>query len=160
AGPLGLDFYIGLPPQISDARLAKVKPLTPGRAIAALHTTPLDLIPKVLCPRSLLRKSMAFLDLPWNERQSLEVEVPAGNGVGTARASARAYSAFAEGGAELGITPRTFAELIAPPVFPRPRDVILGVPAHYSLGYLRPGPDVAFGLTPAAFGTPGAGGSF
>ena len=35
-----------------------------------------------------------------HRRRSLEVELPAGNGVGTARAIARAYSAFAEGGDE------------------------------------------------------------
>ena len=158
--PLGIDFFIGLPPEIPDARLAKVKPFSPARAIAAIRTTPLDIIPGVLWPWSLLRKSMAFVELPWNERPSLEVEVPAGNGVGTARAIARAYSAFAEGGAELGLTPETFARLTAPPEFAPVRDEILRLPAHYSLGFLRPGPDVAFGSSARAFGTPGAGGSF
>jgi CubicO group peptidase (beta-lactamase class C family) len=160
AVPLGLDFYIGLPPEIPDARLARVKPLSPARAIAAMRTTPLDLIPKVLWPWSLLRKSLAFLELPWNERPSLEVEVPAGNGVGTARAIARAYSTFAVGGAELGLTTETFARLTAPPAFARPRDEILGMPAYFSLGFVRPGPNVAFGSSPRAFGHPGAGGSF
>jgi CubicO group peptidase (beta-lactamase class C family) len=160
AVPLGLDFYIGLPPEIPDVRLARVRPLSPARAIAAVRTTPLDLIPKVLWPWSLLRKSLAFLELPWNERPSLEVEVPAGNGVGTARAIARAYSTFAEGGAELGLTTETFARLTAPPAFARPRDEILGMPAYFSLGFVRPGPNVAFGSSPRAFGHPGAGGSF
>jgi CubicO group peptidase (beta-lactamase class C family) len=160
ARPLDIDVYIGLPPEIPDARLAKVKPLSPLRAIGAIGTAPLDLVPKVLWPWSLLRKSMAFINLPWNERRSLEVEVPAGNGVGTARAIARAYSAFARGGAELGLTPETFSLLTAPPTATLPKDAILGVPAYYSLGYLRPGPDVAFGSSPRAFGTPGAGGSF
>ena len=41
ARPLGLDFYIGLPPKIPDARLARVKPISPARAIAAMRTTPL-----------------------------------------------------------------------------------------------------------------------
>lgn len=160
ARPLGIEFYIGLPRGVPDARLAKVKPLSPGRAVAAIRTTPLDLIPKVLWPWSLLRKSLAFVDLPWNERASLEVEVPAGNGVGTARAVARAYSAFAEGGAELGLTPETFARVTEPPSATFPKDEILGVPAHYSLGFLRPGPNVAFGSSPRSFGMPGAGGSF
>jgi CubicO group peptidase (beta-lactamase class C family) len=160
AKPLGLDFYVGLPPEIPDARLAKVKLFSPARAIAAIRKTPLDLIPKVLWPWSLLRKSMAFVDLSWNDRRSLEVEVPAGNGVGTARAIARAYSAFAEGGAELGLTSETLSQLTAPPEFPRAKDEILGLPAYYSLGYLRPGPRVAFGSSPRSFGTPGAGGSF
>jgi len=160
AVPLRLDFYIGLPPEIPGARLARVKALSRARAIAAIRTTPLDVIPKVLWPWSLLRKSLAFLELDWNERASLEVEVPAGNGVGTARAIARAYSALAEGGAELGLTNDTVAELTAPPELARPRDEILGVPAYFSLGFLRPGPDVWFGSSPRAFGHPGAGGSF
>jgi CubicO group peptidase (beta-lactamase class C family) len=160
ARPLGLELYIGLPPEIPDARLARVKPMSPARAVAAIRNTPLDLIPKVLWPWSLLRKSLAFVDLPWNERASLEVEVPAGNGVGTARAIARAYSAFAEGGAELGITPETFERLTAPPEFAPVRDEIIHLPAYYSLGFLRPGPKVAFGSSAKAFGAPGAGGSF
>jgi CubicO group peptidase (beta-lactamase class C family) len=160
ARKLDIDFYIGLPPEVPTARLARVQPLSPARALAAIRTAPFDLIPKVIWPRSLLRRSLAFVDLPWNERRSLEVEVPAGNGVGTARAIARAYSAFAAGGAELGLTPETFSSLTAPPTGTLPKDEILGVPAYYSLGFLRPGPDVAFGSSPRAFGTPGAGGSF
>jgi CubicO group peptidase (beta-lactamase class C family) len=160
ARPLGIDFYIGLPSEIPDVRLAKLKTLSPARAIAAIRSTPLDLIPKMLWPWSLLRKSLAFAELDWNDRNSLEVEVPAGNGVGTARAIARAYSAFAEGGAELGLTPETCARIAAPPEFAFPKDEILKLPAYYSLGYLRPGPNVAFGSSPRAFGHPGAGGSF
>ena len=63
---------------------------------------------RILWPWSLLRKSMLFADVDPNDRAWLEVEVPAGNGVGTARV-ARAYSAFAEGGADLGITAETLA---------------------------------------------------
>lgn len=160
ARPLGIDFYIGLPREVPDARLAKLKTLSPARAIAAIRNTPLDLIPKVLWPWSLLRKSLAFAELDWNDRDSLEVEVPAGNGVGTARAIARAYSAFAEGGTELGLTPETCARMTAPPEFPFPKDQILNLPVYYSLGYFRPGPNVWFGSSPRAFGHPGAGGSF
>jgi CubicO group peptidase (beta-lactamase class C family) len=86
--------------------------------------------------------------------------VPAGNGVGTARAIARAYSAFAEGGTELGITPETFAHITEPPTVARPRDEVIGVPSYFSLGFLRPGPAVSFGSSQRAFGAPGAGGSF
>jgi CubicO group peptidase (beta-lactamase class C family) len=161
AEPLGLDFYIGLPPGIGDDRIARIKPFTAARAIWALTSTPPALIKKVLWPWSLLRKSMMIPSgLDWNDRLTLDVELPAGNGVGTARAMARAYSAFAEGGAELGITPETFARVTAPPVVARPKDEVLGVESYFSLGFLRPGPDVAFGSTERAFGAPGAGGSF
>jgi CubicO group peptidase (beta-lactamase class C family) len=80
--------------------------------------------------------------------------------VGTARAIARAYSAFAEGGAELGISPDTFARVTAAPNVERPQDEVLGVPTFFSLGFARPGPDIAFGSSGRAFGSPGAGGSF
>ena len=109
-----------------------------------------------MCARSRLPEQASS----FAERSSLEVEIPAGNGVGTARSIARAYSAFAEGGAELGITPETFAQLTAPPEFVPLRDEVLGVPAHYSLGFLRPGPSLTFGTSERAFGAPGAGGSF
>jgi len=38
--------------------------------------------------------------------------------------------------------------------------VVIGMPTYFSLGFLRPGPEVAFGSSPRAFGGPGAGGSF
>jgi CubicO group peptidase (beta-lactamase class C family) len=160
AVPLELEFYIGLPREIPDERLAVLKTLSRTRALLALPRTPTTLIRKMLPPGSLLRRSMLLLDLDMNERLSLEIELPAGNGVGTARAIARAYSAFAEGGAEIGITPETFARVTAPPVVERPIDEVLGVPSYFSLGFLRPGPDVQFGSSPRAFGAPGAGGSF
>jgi CubicO group peptidase (beta-lactamase class C family)/hypothetical membrane protein len=160
AVPLGLEFYIGLPREVPDERLAKVKPMSRMRALLAIPTTPPVLLLKVLQPNSLLRRSMLVADLDMNERSSLEVELPAGNGVGTARAIARAYSALAEGGAELGVTPDTFARITAPPTLAGGRDAVLGVSSYFSLGFLRPGPEVSFGSSPRAFGAPGAGGSF
>ncbi|HEX6252445.1 MAG TPA: serine hydrolase domain-containing protein [Gemmatimonadaceae bacterium] len=160
AGPLDLEFYIGLPPEIPDERLAVVKPLSRTRALLALRNTPPVLIRRILQPHSLLRRTMMVVDLDFTDRRSLEIEVPAGNGVGTARAIARAYSVFAEGGAELRITPETFARVTAPPVVATPRDEVIGIPSYFSLGFLRPGPEVLFGSSPRAFGSPGAGGSF
>lgn len=160
AVPLGLEFYIGLPPDIPDERLAVAKPLSRWRALLALRNTPPTMIKKLLVPNSLLRRSMLLMDLDMNDRRSLEVEIPSGNGVGTARAIARAYSVFAEGGAEIGITPDTFARVIEPPVVSRPMDEVVGLPSYFSLGFMRPGPEPFFGSSPRAFGAPGAGGSF
>jgi CubicO group peptidase (beta-lactamase class C family) len=42
----------------------------------------------------------------------------------------------------------------------RPRDEVMGVPSWMSLGFLRPGPELDWGSSRRAFGTPGAGGSF
>ena len=159
AVPLGLEFYIGLPRDIPDERLARVKTLSRWRGLLALRYTPPAITMKMIRPGSLLRRSFVGLGVDPNDRAYLEVEVPAGNGVGTARAIARAYSAFAEGGAELGLTPKTFARVTASPAVAG-LDVVLGVPSYFSLGFLRPGPEVAFGASPRAFGAPGAGGSF
>ena len=131
AVPLGLEFYIGLPREIPDERLAKRQDaLQLARGLLALRNTPPRAHPEdahagVAAPPV----DVVGSDLDWNDRRYLEVEVPAGNGVGTARAIARAYSAFAEGGAELGITPETFARVTAPPAVARPMDEVLGVPS-------------------------------
>ena len=161
AAPLGLDFYIGLPREIPNERLARMKTLSRVRGLLALFRTPFAVTMKMLVPGSLLRRSMVGIEnLDWNDRRSFDVELPSGNGVGTARAIARAYSAFAEGGGEIGITPETFARLTEPPVVARPRDEVIGLPSYFSLGFMRPGPGLPFGSTAHAFGTPGAGGSF
>ena len=130
------------------------------RALLALRNTPPVMIRKLLRPGSLLRRSMLLQNLDMNDRRVLEIELPAGNGVGTARAIARLYSIFAEGGAELGITPETFARITELPVVPRPMDEVVGLPSWFSLGFMRPGPEVSFGSSQRAFGAPGAGGSF
>jgi CubicO group peptidase (beta-lactamase class C family) len=160
ASPLDIEFYIGLPADIPDERLAVVQPLSRLRGLLALRYTPLATTLKMIRPGSLLRRSFIGMEVDMNSRRSLEVEIPAGNGVGTARGIARAYSAFAEGGGEIGITPETFARVTELPDVQRPIDEVLGVPSYFSLGFLRPGPDVSFGSTPRAFGSPGAGGSF
>jgi CubicO group peptidase (beta-lactamase class C family) len=160
AEPLGLEFYIGLPAVIPNERLAVLEALSRKRALLALRNTPWTLLTKILAPNSLLRRSMLLADLDLNDRRALEIELPAGNGVGTARSIARAYSALAEGGAEIGITPETFARITAAPSAARPKDEVIGIPSYFSLGFLRPGPDVFFGSSPRALGSPGAGGSF
>lgn len=160
ARPLELDFYIGLPRTMPPERLAVLQTLSRKRALLAVRNTPMVLLKKLLVPRSLLRRSMLLADLDPNDRNVLELELPAGNGVGTARAIARAYSALAEGGATLGLGADTFERLTEPPFVADPIDAVLGIPSYFSLGFLRPGPTVEFGSTPRALGAPGAGGSF
>jgi len=160
AVPLGLEFYIGLPPETPADRVATVKTLNPWRGLLALRYTPPAVTLKMITPGSLLRRSFVGLIAEPNDRAFLEVEVPAGNGVGTARAIARAYSVLAEGGGELGITRETFERVTTPPQPAQCKDVVLGVPSYFWLGFLRPGPQAWFGSSPRALGAPGAGGSF
>lgn len=89
------------------------------------------------------------------------MEIPAGNGIGAPRAVAAAYDAALTG--KLGLTGSTLEALVRPARLPSggPVDVLLMTPIFFSLGYLKPTPDVPFGSAAnAAFGTPGNGGSF
>jgi CubicO group peptidase (beta-lactamase class C family) len=90
------------------------------------------------------------------------VEIPAGGGIGEVRSIARAYADLAVGGPEIGLSSETFEELTAPPRPPSgpQRDLVLFVPAAYSLGFVRPTGDFVFGRGQRSLGHPGAGGSF
>jgi CubicO group peptidase (beta-lactamase class C family) len=89
------------------------------------------------------------------------LEIPAGGGVGTARAIALAYSVFATGGKELGLRPETLQELSAPAIPSKHGfyDECMKSEAQFSLGFMKTNPGWQFG-TPGSFGAPGAGGSF
>ena len=91
---------------------------------------------------------------------SRNLEIPAGGGVGTARAIAHAYSVFATGGKELGLRPETLQELTAPaiPATHGFYDECMKGEAQFSLGFMKSNPGFPFG-NPGSFGAPGAGGS-
>jgi CubicO group peptidase (beta-lactamase class C family) len=88
------------------------------------------------------------------------LEVPAGNGVGTARAIAHAYGVFASGGRELGLRQETL-DLLAAPAIPPTRgfyDECLKGEVQFSLGFMKPCDNWRFG-GPRSFGSPGTGGA-
>jgi CubicO group peptidase (beta-lactamase class C family) len=160
ASPLGLEFYIGLPEDIPNRRLARLDPANPA---SALFTLPFPFFLATLHPRSRIRRALRGTELMIDPERvyARNLEMPAGGGVGTARALARAYGVFATGGAELGLRTATLRELAAPPVPPACgfRDAALKVDVRFSLGFAKPSPDSLY-LSPASFGMPGAGGSF
>ena len=88
------------------------------------------------------------------------LEIPAGGGVGTARAIAHAYSVFANGGKELGLRPETMRELTAPAVASTHGfyDECIRDEVEFSLGFMRPNSGFPF-ISKTSFGHPGAGGS-
>jgi Beta-lactamase len=89
------------------------------------------------------------------------LEVPSGNGVGTARAIAHAYSDFATGGRELGLDQETL-DLLAAPAIPPTRgffdECLKGSSVQFSLGFMKPSAVLPFGSA-SSFGSPGAGGA-
>jgi len=159
ADPLSLEFYIRLPEEIPNARLAT---LERASLAGAFSTLPFALALSGLVPRSRIRRALVGSELSLDKERvyTRDLEVPAGGGVGTARAIARAYGVFATGGRELGLREETLRELMAPPVPPLHgfHDECLKVELAFSLGFEKPSPKHPF-AHPSAFGAPGAGGS-
>lgn len=159
ATPLGLDFYIRLPESIPDSRLAPL--INPGFT-EMLFGFPLAMALDIFSPHSKIRRSLAGSDFGHDEKRiySRNLEVPSGGGVGTARAIAHAYSVFATGGNELGLSEETLKELKATAVPPTHgfHDEVMKGEVEFSLGFMKSCAGFQFG-SPESFGAPGAGGS-
>jgi CubicO group peptidase (beta-lactamase class C family) len=162
ANPLELEFYIGLPASVPDSKLAVLDQQSPLKAILALPA-PLrrvSLNPWSHMFRAIMVNPGSMVVLDPKTIYARELEVPSGGGVGTARAIARAYSAFATDGRELGLKPVTLRELMAPAI-PSAHgffDEGLRGEMLFSLGFTKSSPSWSFGHV-GAFGSPGAGGS-
>jgi CubicO group peptidase (beta-lactamase class C family) len=170
AARLGIEFYIGLP---ADVPLSRIGTLEINRNKLAFLTGTVKENPKTLRmvlaemnPRSLTSRVLASplmsMGADFTNSDFRGVEFPAHGGIGQARAIARAYSAMAMGGGELGITPATMAALKAPAVSPTrgERDLVMGMQVKHSLGFGKPCANLKFGSSDSAFGWPGFGGSF
>ena len=142
ASPLGLDLYLRLPDTIPNSRLASIAP--PGRT-QMLFGFPFRFALDVMNPRSNIHRALVInpgtgVYMDQQRVYARELEVPSGNAVGTARAIARAYSAFATGGRELGLRTETL-ELLAAPAVPATHgfyDECLRGEVQFSLGFMKP----------------------
>jgi CubicO group peptidase (beta-lactamase class C family) len=157
-----LDLYLRLPQAIPKSRLATIAP--PGR-LAMLLGFPLRFALEAMNPRSNIYRALVVnpgtgIYLDRQRIYARDLEVASGNAVGTARAIARAYSAFACGGDELGLRQETL-DLLAAPAIPPARgfyDECLKGDVQFSLGFMKPSEAWPFG-GPSSFGSPGSGGS-
>jgi len=166
AGPLGVDYFIGLPSEVPRRRLARIRPFRAWEAALGVPRLPLGFLVACLRPDPLTRRTLrnprvrhpADLDQPDFHR----VESPASNGIGEARALARVYGVLATGGRELGLGAGTMDALTRYPDDPPGgrTDRVLNVESVFSLGFSRPSASFRFGVSRRAFGAPGAGGSF
>jgi CubicO group peptidase (beta-lactamase class C family) len=161
AVPLGLDFYIGLPEEIPNSRIARLHMATPTKG-AALQA-PRRLILDIANPRSRINRAL-WGDLPEDKERVYprRVEVPSGGGIGTARAIAKAYGVFANGGRELGLREETMKQLMAPAVPPTHgfHDEVMRLDGfELSLGFMKPSAKARW-AHPSSFGMPGFGGCF
>jgi CubicO group peptidase (beta-lactamase class C family) len=166
AAPLGIDFYIGLPAGFDLDRRATIHGRGRFESLLHLGELPRGLTMSMFQPGSLFVRVFSnppelLVDVNCNRLDLLTAELPAATGIGEPRAVAAAYGAAVTG--KLGLTEQTLTVLVQPAQPPSvdPIDLVLRVPAAYSLGYCKPVPLWPFGSAAnAAFGTPGNGGSF
>jgi len=160
AGPLGLDFHIGLPPGREDrvARLLDSPPATDPILAAYLA----QFHPGTLTGRAHLvtGHGIAHMAGLFNRPEMWAAEFPSGGGIGHARALASMYDAPAHGGEWHGVrlvseesVARHAAEARRGP------DLVLLIETRYGLGYQLPTPYADFGSVATAFGHGGLGGS-
>ena len=167
AEPLGLDFYIGLPASVARDRVALLDAWPPAQMLLHLNSLPPRFVAAFLSPFGLTARSLIVakgIKGPehFNRDELRVVEMPAGNGTGTARSLAKLYGGAATGGSDIGLSPSVLDALEKPAVPPTNglRDKVLHVETTFSLGFCKPIPICVFGSSENAFGTPGAGGSF
>jgi CubicO group peptidase (beta-lactamase class C family) len=157
------DVYIGLPETIPNSRLAMIAP--PGR-LEMLFGFPFRLTLEAMSRHSNIYRALEInpgVAVYFDPQRiyARNLEVPSGNGVGTARAIAHAYGVFAAGGRVLGLRKETL-DLLAAPAIPPTRgfydECLKGEGMQFSLGFMKPGPVWPLGSA-SSFGSPGAGGS-
>jgi CubicO group peptidase (beta-lactamase class C family) len=159
AAPLGLDFWIGLPADV-EPRVARLVNAPPPSDPAILAQMAALFGPDTLAGRALsLNGAMAaepgqsLFNLPEVHRS----EIPAANGITTARSLSRLYAACigtVKGTRLFG--KRTLDKALK--IQSDGVDAVLGLRTTFGLGFMRTGPDIPM-LGPNSFGHAGAGGS-
>src|SRR5581483_11601232 len=169
AGPLGLDFWIGLPAEI-EPRVAPIvapdMPADPGdlpRFYQLALTEPTS-IPGLV----LLNSGGLMMPGACNTREVHAAEIPSANGVANARALAGMYRPLALGGAVDGVHLLDDATLrdATRVAVATSTDAVLLAPSRWGLGFMKAvdnlaagGPENSVLLSDDAFGHVGAGGS-
>ncbi|MFC3577805.1 serine hydrolase domain-containing protein [Streptomyces yaanensis] len=164
AAPLGLDFFIGLPGSERD-RVSRMVYQEPEVDFTALPPESIpaefrDMVAALRDPNSLTNRAFSVTDpaeIDFNSPEVQAAELPASNGIGTARGLARMYAALIGevDGVRL-LTPDTLAsatEEQADGV-----DQVMMVPTRFSSGYMLPTETNPM-TGPNSFGHPGRGGS-
>lgn len=168
AKPLDLEFYIGLPVEIPDSRIANAIPVNAIRGILSLGKHPYirsalnPLKSKSITSRTVWNPKGLTNHNNMNRRDFRSVEIPSENGIGQVRSIAKAYSVFATGGKELNLEKDTIEALTMSAIPPSSglRDEVMLIDVSFSLGFTKPYHDFRFGISNKAFGFAGASGSF
>jgi CubicO group peptidase (beta-lactamase class C family) len=153
AKPLGLEFWIGLPGAL-NGRVAPLIPPPPPSGPPDVFTA------RLLDPTTLLHRAFVnpmLLPNTLNEPDFWAAEIPAANGIGTARSISRLYAAcIGEVGGVRLLNPDTLER--STEVQAAGEDLVLGYETRYATGFQR-----SFPFRPMAgdgsFGHYGMGGS-
>jgi CubicO group peptidase (beta-lactamase class C family) len=168
AGPLGLDFWIGLPEEEED-RVATLVSMIPEGLSADLLADPGDdevvkamasfLGPDTPLGKALFAPGGALTDQAiWNSRAMRAAEVPAANGVCDARSLARLYAAcIGEVDGNRLLTPEQLRRATTQ-LTEGPNTVLFDLDIQFGLGFMLRSSLVAIGGE-GSFGHFGAGGS-
>ncbi|MCY4617768.1 MAG: serine hydrolase [Chloroflexi bacterium] len=150
AGPLGVDFYIGLP-ESEDSRTADLLP-APGAGPIGVSTQ------DSIAARA-LGLAAPRLAGTVNSREWRAAELPAANGHGNGRSIATIYSALSQAGGNL--LSKEAIEACGPTEHAAREDMVLGFLVRRSLGFIlsTAGGRYEWGPNPRTFGHSGAGGS-
>lgn len=161
--PLDADIYVGLPDDVPDSRVAEIQSFGPLDLLTSVGSFPPRLVLGLANPWSLTTRAVSPFDVATpaelNRPAYRRLAIPAGNAVCCVRDLARFYAALATTDGPLDAPTR---EALAAPDAPPAggtRDLILHTDTAYSLGFWKPFDGFRFGSS-AAFGAPGAGGSF
>ena len=168
AKPLGAEFYIGLPTDIPDSRVANTyAPMYAFRMLFNTKKLPKPFVRAFLKKGTITNRTFSNPAIlgkitGYNKREMRRIELPASNGIGLVRDIARLYGIYSMGAQEIGIKPETLEKIMKPAEDPELGlfDEVLQTETRFSLGYIKPFPGLQFGSSEKAFGTPGAGGSF
>jgi CubicO group peptidase (beta-lactamase class C family) len=152
-GPLGVDFWVGLP-ESEERRVARLVPpdTTPSDALASFGDS-------LLLARVLANPGGHFdYDDMWNTRALHAAELPSSNGIGDARGLARLYASCIGDGVEGRRTLSDHTIAAATTVHSKGPDAVLMIESCFGLGFML-GRSFGAANPPAAFGHAGAGGS-
>jgi CubicO group peptidase (beta-lactamase class C family) len=160
AGPLGLDLWIGLPEE-EEPRVSRLIPaaLPTREEIAAMPPEQLARLEAMADPDSLAQRALNPTDPPFsfNSRNVHAAELPAANGIATARALAKLYAATL--GEIDGVRLLSDASVAAARVEQSAGpDAVLGVDSRFGTGFFLDSPFCPM-YGPSSFGHAGAGGS-
>jgi CubicO group peptidase (beta-lactamase class C family) len=162
AGPLDLDFFIGLPDSARPRVGTLVFAPLPDLSKLAREDVPAEfrgVFDAAMDPDSLVNRPLTDTALDYNAPEVQRAELPASNGIGTARSLARMYAALI--GEVDGIRllrPETVAAATREQA--SGVDQVSMTPSRYATGYQLPTPGSFLPSgPPASFGHPGRSGA-